>query len=246
MVKHFVFSVDSAQGFRFINYISNLESLMQRNPDTVHKKFLQIFSCGNLVFYRKVSMFVLYTKGKDYCQIIVFRLVPDEDSFRVQIIKQFSFNRCLYFNPLSIDSDLTTVTLSNKIYIELNGIKFHIMKLVSVDLRNIESLGFKLKEDLIFLPLSFWNYFRVTFDDTRRIYLDNIEKKYIFEIPKYHLNRAKDLGIPRLLLGLESAFSDFLSLTVDLQNKETPIELWEFEIKKTEEDSVEVLENKIG
>ena len=236
--------MDRSKVFRLIDCQTNVKSLLIKTPDLVNRKFLQIRTIEDLVFYRKVSMFVKYFRGNQYYEITVFKLVPDGDSFRVKIVRNFTLNRNFNFNPPSLNSDLTTVTFSNKSKIEFQGHQFVLVILVSIDLKRIESPHFRLKENLLLRPYT--KYHRVTFDDDRRIYFETIIRVSPNEDPEYCLFRSQDLNIPHLLTGLETTLFDFLSLKFDGQTKDNPIQLWEFEIKQTEEDSFEVLENKIG
>ena len=240
--RHLIFSVDGSQGFRLIDYEWNLEDLMDQNPDYLHRKFLKVHSTGNLVFYRRVSMFVQLFKENQCSQVVVFKLVPDKGSFKIQIIKHSTFNRNLVFNPSSVNSDLTTVTLFQQFKIKFGKHEFLLIKLVSADLKNIEDPDFQFKEDLIFLPET--EYQHVTFDDDRRIYFDNLSNNYYYDAECLIL-RIDDLVIPRLPLGLENALLDFLSLKSDLQNTEVPIQLLEFELTVNGQNSFKLSEKKM-
>ena len=144
-----------------------------------------------------------------------------------------------------MNSDLTTVTLSQQFQIEINGNEFLLLKLVSVDLKKIDNPDFQLKEDLTLLSPFDSYYHRVMFDDKRRINLNRISRRNWNYLNYYRLCRAEDLDILQIFVGLETALQDFLCFKSDLKYKENPIQLCEFEPEMLEEDSFEVLEMEI-
>ena len=181
---------------------------MVQSPDLFYKKFLKIQSSGELLFYRRVEMFVEHFIGSQNLQIIVFKLVPDGSSFRIKIIKHFTFNRNLGFSPASLNNDLTTITLTKTFNIKTRKHSYILVILVSIDLNRIESPDFRVKEDLVLLPEM--RFHHITIDDGRRIYMNNLSRgeRNIFK----ELFRAEYSCIPRMPLGLETALLDFFSL----------------------------------